>query len=198
MNTPKRFKTLCGTVLAALLATMSAAVASAAYEPYTLSYNSTYAGSHEGIQAGWTLDNRGGLLRTTIYGGYDTLKDTSTLRGSSLYRDLNRMDEGVATLETSLLFREGFDGLKLILTDADGNVTYQLETDDGAFYLSEADGRKSFIRRRILWHAFMFSLRSILKPVGRIPSLPIPIAATAIFCRIISGASLLPPRPRIP
>lgn len=96
MNTPKRFKTLCGTVLAALLATMSAAVASAAYEPYTLSYNSTYAGSHEGIQAGWTLDNRGGLLRTTIYGGYDTLKDTSTLRGSSLYRDLNRMDEGVA------------------------------------------------------------------------------------------------------
>lgn len=142
MNTPKRFKTLCGTVLAALLAVMSAAAASAAYEPYTLSYNSTYAGSHEGIQAGWTLDNRGGLLRTTIHGGYDMLKDTSTLRGSSLYRDLNLMEEGVATLETSLVFREGFDGLKLILTDADGNVTYQLETDDGAFYLSETNGRR--------------------------------------------------------
>ena len=98
MNTPKRLKTLFGTVLAALLTVMSAAAASAAYEPYTLSYNSTYAGSHEGIQAGWTLDNRGGLLRTTIHGGYDTLKDTSTLRGSSLYRDLNLMEEGVATL----------------------------------------------------------------------------------------------------
>ena len=91
--------------------------ASAAYEPYTLSYNSTYAGSHEGIQAGWTLDNRGGDLRISIAGGYDVLKDTSTMRGSSLYRDLNRMDEGIATLETSFAFRDGFDGLKLVLTD---------------------------------------------------------------------------------
>lgn len=133
----KRLVTLAAGALFAGLFT-----ASAAYEPYTLSYNSTYAGSHEGIQAGWTLDNRGGDLRISIAGGYDVLKDTSTMRGSSLYRDLNRMDEGIATLETSFAFRDGFDGLKLVLTDSDGNITYQLETDDNAFYLLEKDSRR--------------------------------------------------------
>ena len=127
---------------AGLLAAAGVFSASAAYEPYTLSYNNTYAGSHEGIQSGWTLDNRGGPLRTTIMGGYDTLKDTSTFRGSSLYRDLNLMEQGCATLETALSFREGFDGLKMVLTDKDGRVTYQLETDNNAYYLVQTDGSR--------------------------------------------------------
>ena len=142
MNQTRIKKSLFGLLAGGMLAAAFAFSEYAAYEPYTLSYNSTYAGSHEGIQAGWTLDNRGGNLRVSIAGGYDVLKDVSNLRGSSLYRDLNLMDEGVATLETSLLFREGFDGLKLVLTDSKKNVTYQLETDDGAFYLLEKDGRR--------------------------------------------------------
>lgn len=142
MNQTRIKKSLFGLLAGGMLAAAFAFSEYAAYEPYTLSYNSTYAGSHEGIQAGWTLDNRGGNLRVSIAGGYDVLKDVSNLRGSSLYRDLNLMDEGVATLETSLLFREGFDGLKLVLTDSEKNVTYQLETDDGAFYLLEKDGRR--------------------------------------------------------
>ncbi|MGN1121557.1 MAG: hypothetical protein ACI4RV_04245, partial [Eubacteriales bacterium] len=131
-------------IISALLAAVAALSAYAAvYEPYTLCYNSTYAGSHEGIQAGWTLDNRGGSLRTSIMGGYDTLSDISPLHGSALYRDLNRTDEGVVTFETALSIKNGFDGLTMCFTDSAGELTYALETDDGSFYLLGADGTRT-------------------------------------------------------
>ena len=127
-------------ILTAALAAAAAAltVGAAGYEPYTLCYNTIYAGSHEGIQAGWTLDNRGGPLRTGIQGGYETLTDVSTFRGCSLYRDLNRTDEGVVTLETAFSFKTGFDGLRVSFTDDNGALLYALETDDGAFYVRGA------------------------------------------------------------
>ena len=130
-------------IFALLVSAMALGVFSAVYEPYTLCYNSTYAGSHEGIQAGWTLDNRGGFLRTGIMGGYDTLSDISPLHGSALYRDLNRTDEGVVTFETALSIKNGFDGLTMCFTDSSGELTYALETDDGSFYLLGADGART-------------------------------------------------------
>ena len=71
MNQTRIKKSLFGLLAGGMLAAAFAFSEYAAYEPYTLSYNSTYAGSHEGIQAGWTLDNRGGNLRVSIAGGYD-------------------------------------------------------------------------------------------------------------------------------
>ena len=139
----KLFAGLITTVAAAALSIASYA---AVYEPYTLCYNSTYAGSHEGIQAGWVLDNRGGALRTSIFGGYESLTDISAVRGNALYRDLNLTDEGVVTAETKINFRSGFDGLSVRFADESGNITYSLETDNGAFYILEQDGS----RRRLL------------------------------------------------
>lgn len=139
----KLFAGLITTVAAAALSIASYA---AVYEPYTLCYNSTYAGSHEGIQAGWVLDNRGGALRTSIFGGYESLTDISAVRGNALYRDLNLTDEGVVTAETKINFRSGFDGLSVRFADESGNITYSLETDNGAFYILEQDGS----RRKLL------------------------------------------------
>ena len=68
-------KLFAGLITKVAAAALSIASYAAVYEPYTLCYNSTYAGSHEGIQAGWVLDNRGGALRTSIFGGYESLTD---------------------------------------------------------------------------------------------------------------------------
>ncbi len=121
---------------------LGAVAAGAVFEPYILSYNVTYRGSHEGIRAGWTLDNRAGSARNTIYSDYSTLVDCDTNRTSALYRDLNFTDEGIVTLETAFRVNIGFDGLTVKFTDSEGNVTYALETDNGAVYLHTAGGRR--------------------------------------------------------
>lgn len=136
-------KSLCSALLVSLSLGLGAAAQS--FEPYTLSYNSTYSGSHEGIQAGWTLDNRGGPFRTTLSGGYDYLRDESNLRACSLYRDLNRTDEGRVHMETRVTFQHGFDGLSMRFTDEDGSTVYSLETDNGAFYVRGTDDSRTLL-----------------------------------------------------
>ncbi len=136
-------KSLCSALLVALSLGFGAAATN--YEPYTLCYNSTYNGSHEGIQAGWMLDNRGGPYRTSLSGGYEYLRDESNLRASSLYRDLNRTDEGCVYMETRVSFQTGFDGLNMRFTDDAGNIVYSLETDNGAFYLRTGDDSRTLV-----------------------------------------------------
>lgn len=150
-------KALCAALLAALLATGIQA-ANQNLEPYTLSYNSSYNGSHEGIRAGWTLDNRAGPFRQSIFGGYEYLRDESPLRASSLYRDLNRTDEGKVVMETRVSFRTGFDGLRMQFTTSDGDLVYSLETDNNAFYVQKADGTRTqlFAPSETTSHSFHF------------------------------------------
>ncbi len=110
------------------------------YEAYTLSNNTAYNGTREGIHAGWTYDNRAGNLRTVVTAGYGTIRDTSTTESSCLYRDLNKTSEGKVALETTMYYLDGFDGLNMFFNDEDGNTAYSLITVNGSYAVVNADG----------------------------------------------------------
>ena len=91
-------------VLALVMCFAVAVSAQTYYEPYTLSYNSNHKDTgwyRGGPHAGWVLDNRGGTPLSVNSIEYNTFQDTSTEHASSFYKNLNKVDEGVVTLETS-------------------------------------------------------------------------------------------------
>lgn len=110
------------------------------YEAYTLSNNTAYNGSREGIHAGWTYDNRAGNLRINVTAGYGTVVDTSLTESSVLYRDLNKVDEGTVAVETAITYVSGFDGLNLFMNDEDGNTVYSLITENGSYAVLGKNG----------------------------------------------------------
>ena len=129
-----RFVPLFAAILAMLLAVFALA---AEYDPYVLNNNSSYNGGHEGIWAGWTLDNRAGNPRG-LTGGYESLVDVSDTRASALYRDITRVDEGIVTFETRVRFTTGFDGFALRFTDDTRALVYELSAVDGYFAVKDS------------------------------------------------------------
>lgn len=114
-----------------------------AFEPYTLSYNSNHSDTgnyRKGPHAGWSYDNRGGRLMTTLNKDYNVIDDISTDHASSLYKDLNKTDEGFVVLETAFKITQGLNGFSLCFTDEDGNNVYSLNTVSGSFKTLKADG----------------------------------------------------------
>ena len=110
------------------------------YEAYTLSNNTSFNGSREGIHAGWTYDNRAGNLRLNVTSGYGTIIDNSDTESSCLYRDLNKVDCGTAAVETTVSYVGGFDGLNVFMNDENGNCAYSLITVDGSYAVLNKKG----------------------------------------------------------
>ena len=113
------------------------------YEPYTLSYNSNHkdTGNYRGApHAGWVLDNRGGTNMNVNSADYNVVRDISTTEAVSFYKNLNKVDEGVVTLETAFKIIVGRDGFKIRFTDEDGATVYSLETVSGSFKVLQSNG----------------------------------------------------------
>lgn len=131
------FKKFLFSAVAVLAVLGMGITAMAYYEPYILSYSDTHnnRGYRRTIQSGWSFDNRGGDFKVTTGGDFNTINDVSSIRGTQLYRDINRTDEGVVTLETMFKIRHGCDGFSLVFTDDNRDTVYSLETKDGYFYV---------------------------------------------------------------
>ncbi len=109
-------------------------------DAYTLVYNTSYTGNKEGINSGWVLDNRGGVPRTSIEGGYGSLADISETEGTAMIREFNKITTGVITLENTVSLTAGFDGFSLEYRNDKDELVYQLITIDGAWKLLGPDG----------------------------------------------------------
>lgn len=108
-------------------------------DAYNLVINSAWNAVKEGLASGWTLDNRGGVPRNSLTGGYGTLADISTEAGTALIRHLNRTETGVLSL-FARVETDGADGAYLeFRNEADASV-WQLMTTDGAWQYRQADG----------------------------------------------------------
>lgn len=112
-------------------------------DAYNLVINSSWNAVKEGLSSGWTLDNRGGVPRNSLTGGYGTLIDISTEAGTALIRHLNRTETGTLSL-FARVETDGADGAYLeFRNEADASV-WQLMTMDGAWQYRQADG--SYVR----------------------------------------------------
>ena len=109
-------------------------------DAYTLVYNTAYSGNKEGINSGWVLDNRGGMPRTSLEGGYGSLADISTTEGTAMIREFNKITTGTVTLENTVNVAAGFDGFSLEFRNQADAPVYKIVTDEGAWKLLAADG----------------------------------------------------------
>ena len=109
-------------------------------DAYTLVYNTSYVGNKEGINSGWVLDNRGGVPRTSLEGGYGSLADISETEGTALIREFNKITTGVVTMENTVSVASGFDGFSIEFRNEAGKPVYKLLTEDGAWKMLSPDG----------------------------------------------------------
>ncbi len=100
-------------------------------EAYTLIENASFNGNKEGIVSGWELDNRGGIPRTQIEGGYGSLTDISTTAGTAMIRKLSKVTDGILVLETSAQVGGNFDGFSLAFLNEAGEAIYKAITKNG-------------------------------------------------------------------
>ena len=100
-------------------------------EAYTLVDNLSYNGSKEGIASGWQLDNRGGIPRTQVEGGYGNLNDISTTEGTAMIREFNKVTEGTLLLENSVQLGSSFNGFSMEFRNEKGECIYKTVTKDG-------------------------------------------------------------------
>ena len=128
-------------------------------EAYTLVDNLTYTSHKEGIASGWQLDNRGGIPRTQLDGGYGTLNDISTAEGTAMIREFNKITEGTLMLETSVQLSGSFNGFSMEFRNEKGEAVCKAVTKDGKWVyagqteqvlLDNASGVKGFEFRVIL------------------------------------------------
>ena len=109
-------------------------------DAYTLVYNTNYVGNKEGINSGWRLDNRGGIPRTSIEGGYNSLTDISEESGVAMIREFNKVTTGLINLETTVTMGANFNGFFLEFKNEAGDTVYKLITAENAWNVVNADG----------------------------------------------------------
>lgn len=109
-------------------------------DAYTLVINSPWNAYKEGLSSGWTLDNRGGVPRKSLFSSYGSLSDLSKKAGTALIRHLNKTSTGVLDLYTKVSI-DGADGAYLEFRNEAGDTVWQIMTDGGEWKYLEADGK---------------------------------------------------------
>ncbi len=112
-------------------------------EAYLLCVTEKYNENYEGIASGWHLDNQGGSVRTSIKGTYGELNDISDEFGTALTKELNTINEGVITLETSITTDE--NGVSLDYLDEKANKTFSLYLEGNSWKALTAEGVKTVL-----------------------------------------------------
>ncbi len=93
---------------------------------------------HDGVGAGWDYDNRGAKKMRIDRGPYP-ISNISGEFPTSYTRELQTTKEGVFTLETTVVFSDGFDGFLMCFFDGDENDTMRIVTKDNTFMALGAD-----------------------------------------------------------
>ncbi len=109
---------------------------------YLLVYNDSFDswGGKEGINSGWTLDNRGGSPRTSISDSYGSLADVSREYGTAMIREFNNTTTGLVQMEATFSISENSDGIYMDFRNKDGNPVYRLEAQNDTWTYLMADG----------------------------------------------------------
>ena len=102
--------------------------------------DSSYTSHIDGIASGWRFDNRGGEPKTDIRGAYGTMTDVSATEGIAMIKEMNRLDEGIITLETSV--KVTGDGFSLEYRNDRDEILYRVFTD-GGWYINTPDGAET-------------------------------------------------------
>ncbi len=105
-----------------------------AQDGYSIVLNTSWNATKEGLASGWELDNRGGLPRNSLEGGYGKLNDISEEAGTQLIRRFNCIDSGVVNLVSNVNV-DGRDGAYLEFRNSDGVSVWRCEVIDGAWQL---------------------------------------------------------------
>ncbi len=124
-------------------------------EAYTLIENASYNGHKEGIASGWELDNRGGIPRTQIEGGYGALTDISTTAGTAMIRRLNTVRDDILVLETSVQVGGTFDGFSLEFRNGSDETVYKIMTKNGNWVYMGTE-EKTLVERAAEIQSFAF------------------------------------------
>ena len=110
-------------------------------DAYALAYNIGYVGQITGISSGWRLDNRGGMPRLAVSGGYGTMTDTSTTEGLAMIREFNKITTGVINVEANATVLGEFDGFSLEFRNEADELVYQIKTVDKGWAIRGTDGK---------------------------------------------------------
>ena len=127
-------------------------------DAYTLTYNTSYAGSKEGINSGWRLDNRGGIPRVSIEGGYGSLADISKTEGTAMIREFNKVTTGLIDLETTVDMGGTFNGFYMEFRNESGDTVYKIVTDEDAWKIENADGTLTKIADKTTAKNYVFNI----------------------------------------
>ena len=102
---------------------------------------------HDGVGSGWNYDGRGARKFKTDRGPYN-ISNVSGEFPTAYIRELQTAKEGVFTLETTVVFSDGFDGFVMCFYDAEDNDAARIITRDGEYYLKDLNSKnKSYINR---------------------------------------------------
>ena len=127
-------------------------------DAYTLVYNTSYAGNKEGINSGWRLDNRGGVPRTSIEGGYGALTDISKTDGTAMIREFNKITSGVIDLESTVDISGSFNGFCLEFRNEADETVYKIITDENVWKIENPDGSVTKISDKAAGKSYTFNI----------------------------------------
>lgn len=133
----------------------------AGLDAYTLIETDDLHGAFESVNSGWQLDNRGGIPRSAMSTAGDfTVTDMKTDAGTALIRHFNTISEGRLVLETRVtLSGQSTDGVYLEYQTSDGRSLYHIETVEGVWKYTCADGqRKTLYTPKEKEAVFTFSI----------------------------------------
>lgn len=114
-------------------------------DAYALVYNLGYAGMIDGVSSGWRLDNRGGMPKLAVSGGYGTLTDTDKTAGTAMIREFNKITTGVINVEANATVLGEFDGFSLEFRNEADELVYQIKTVDHNWAILGTDGKYTTI-----------------------------------------------------
>ncbi len=108
-------------------------------DAYTLANTTDFNSQKEGINSGWILDNRGGVPRKSVDGGYNAHVDISTTAGVALIREFNETSTGVFDVlcDFSVTNPEGF---YIEFQNTKGNSIYKAEIKNGKWCILSKNG----------------------------------------------------------
>ena len=99
----------------------------------------SFSSEKEGIASGWLLDNRGGIPRTSIEGGYTRHYDIRQDSGVAFIREFNKTETGCFDVYIDVA-TGAEDGFYMEFQNDEGKSVYRVETKDKCWKILGADG----------------------------------------------------------
>ena len=96
-------------------------------------------GTHESLDSGWALDNRGGAPRISIEETVSSVVDISDTEGTALIKEINKTEDERLVSEFECTAHG--DGAYIEYRDEDGKPVYSIKVVDGKWSVLSKDGK---------------------------------------------------------